>query len=218
MHDEVRDGDLECADAKSESSEADEENLRDELYDQFDVNRVDRLGIKYIIPILERTVDTESSYNINERSKILAEIALWEAYEDEPKFKIFVISTILIGFYDLLHTLNPAIYSVFFIALASLNGFISSLRSPSMIAAEAEGAEDENGMPGDYRATAHSSVNTNVTLVLFVIAVGVQLVLTSSLGPDEVLARNIADGLWHPALSAGALFLMPLILSRIWGE
>lgn len=218
MDEEVRDRDSEHGDAEGEPADDGEEELREELYDQFDVTWVGRLGIKYIIPILERTVDTESRYDIDERSKILAEIALWEAYDDEPKFRMFAIATVLIGIYDLLHTLNPAIYSVFFIALASLNGFVSSLRSPSMIAAEVEGAEDENGMPGDYRSTAYSSVNTNVTVVLFVIAVGVQVVLTSSLAPNELLVQNIADGSWHPVLSAGVLFLLPLIFGRIRSE
>jgi hypothetical protein len=210
-------------DTKSEedavtAAEVSEEDIRDELYEQFDVGRRARVGIKYIIPILEIFIDTESRYDIDTRSKILAEIALFQAYEREPKFKIFVWATVLIGVFDFLHSLDPVIYGVLFIALATINGFVSSLHSPATMVAELEGLKDENGMPADYRAQAFRSVNTNVTLALFVIAVGVQLLVTSSIVQGELIARNVADGMWHPAISVLVLTPIPVVLNRIRGS
>ncbi|MFC7230545.1 hypothetical protein ACFQMM_02595 [Saliphagus sp. GCM10025308] len=195
-----------------------EENLRETLYDQFDISTKGRVGIRWILPLLERSVETESRYDVDDRSKILAEIALFQAYEREPKFKMFAWAAVLIGGFDLLHTLNPGVYSVLFIALATINGFVSSLRSPAMMAAELEGATDEDGMPANYRTKALSSVNTNVTLVLFVIAIGIQLLMTGEFIQGEVVARNVADGRVSPAVSAIVLIAIPLVYNRIRGE
>lgn len=189
-----------------------EETLREELYDQFNVSPTGKVAISFILPLLDLIVKTESGYDIDPRSKILAEISLYEAYKEEPKFKIFAWATILLGTYDYLHTLNPAIYGITFIALATLNGFVSSLRSPSMMAAELEGAKDEHGMPADYRSKALSSVNTNVTLVLFVIAVGVQMLVTSSIVKGEVVSQNVANGVVNSAITAFMLLLTPFLL------
>lgn len=195
-----------------------EEDLREELYAQFDISTKGRVGIRWIISLLDQFVQTESRYDVDNRSKILAEIALFRAYEQEPKFKMFVWAAVLIGGFDLLHSLNPEVYSVLFIALATINGFVSSLRSPAMMAAELEGATDEDGMPANYRAKALSSVNTNVTLVLFVIAVGIQLLVTGDYVQGEIVARNVADGRVTPVISAIVLFAIPLVYNRIRGE
>lgn len=195
-----------------------EEDLREDLYGQFDISTKDRVAIRWILPLLDQFVQTESRYDIDKRSKILADIALFQAYEQEPKFKIFVWAAVLLGGFDLLHSLNPGFYSVLFIALATINGFVSSLRSPAMMAAELEGATDEDGMPANYRATALSSVNTNVTLVLFVVAVGIQLLVTGDFIRGEVIARNIAEGVVSPAISALVLFVIPWVYSRVRGE
>lgn len=175
-----------------------------------------QIAIKHILPALDRVVQTESRYNIGSRSKILAEIALFRAYEREPKFKMFVLAGLLIGAYDFLHTLQPSIYGILFIALATFNGFVSSLRSPAMMAAELEGVEDEDGMPADYRAKALSSVNTNVTVVLFAIAVGVQLLVTSSIIQAELVTQNVATSLVSPGVSALVLLTIPVILDHLW--
>lgn len=195
-----------------------EENLRETFYEQFNISTKGRIGIRWILPFLERYVETESRYDVDDRSKILAEIALFQAYEREPKFKMFAWAAVLIGGFDLLYPLNPGVYSVLFIALATINGFVSSLRSPAMMAAELEGAVDEDGMPANYRAKALSSVNTNVTLVLFVIAVGIQLLVTGDFVQGELVARNVADGRVSPTVSAIALIAIPLVYNRIRGE
>ena len=200
------------------SEKQSEKDLREELYDQFGIAMKGRVGIRWIIPHLDQGVQTESRYDIDKRSKILAEIALFQAYEQEPKFKIFVWAAILVGAFDLLHQLDPGVYSILFIALATINGFVSSLRSPAMMAAELEGTPDENGMPADYRAKALSSVNTNITLVLFVIAVGVQLFVTSGYAQQEIISRNLATGVLNPAISMAVLLAIPLLVSRITGE
>lgn len=202
-------------DSSSPTSEAD---LREELYEEFDVSRKGRLMIRYLLPILDKQINTESRYDVDPQSKILAEISLYQAYEEEPKFKIFAWAALLIGTYDLLHPLNPAFYGLLFAALATLNGFVSSLRSPSMMTAELEGATDTDGMPADYRAKAHSSVNTNVTLVLFVIAVGIQLLVTSSVIQGEIITQNVAVELLPPAVSALGLSSVPFLLYRLRGS
>jgi hypothetical protein len=131
---------------------------------------------------------------------------------------MFAWAAVLIGRFDLLHPLNPGVYSVLFIALATINGFVSSLRSPAMMAAELEGVTDDDGMPANYRAKALSSANTNVTLVLFVIAVGIQLLVTGDFVQGEIAARNVADGRVSPVISAIVLVAIPLVYNRIRGE
>lgn len=200
---------------KADSEEPSEEELRKALYEQFSISWSGELLIGYVLPILERTHGTESRYDIDDRPKILAEIALCQAYKQEPKFKMFVWAGILIGSFDYLHALNPSIYSILFIALATVNGFVSSLRSPSMMVAELDGLADEDGMPADYRAKAISSVNTNVTLVLFVIAVGIQILVNGGFVQGEVLAKNVADSMVNPFVSAGLLILLPVVYNWI---
>lgn len=200
---------------QDDSKEQSENALREELYEQFDVPARGGAMIQWILPLLELAVNTEERYDIDTRSKILAEIALYQAYEREPKFKLFLWAAVLIGGFDLLHPLNPDIYSILFLALATINGFASSLRSPQMLAAEVEGVPDEDGMPADYRAVALSSANTNVTLVLFVIAVGVQILLASAVVEGELVARNIAAGVVDPVVSGVLLLLLPVVW-RVW--
>lgn len=200
---------------ETDSEEPSEERLRRNLYDQFDISWAGRVMIAHIIPILDQGQEIESRYNIDDRRKILAEIALCQAYKQEPKFKIFIWAGILIGSFDYLHALNPSVYSILFISLATVNGFVSSLRSPSMIVAELEGLTDEDGMPADYRAKAFSSVNTNVTLILFLIAVSIQVLVSGGFVQGEVLARNVADGVVNPIVSAGFLIFAPVIYNRV---
>ena len=149
----------------SEESDSDAE-LREALYDRFDISWTGELIIEYILPILDKGRETDSRYEINDRQKILAEIALCKAYTQEPKLKMLIWTGGLIGTFDYLHALNPSVYSILFVALATVNGFVSSLRSLAMMVAEIEGLTNENGMLADYRAKALSSVNTNITLVL----------------------------------------------------
>lgn len=201
----------------SDTEDRSEEAIREDLYEQFDVPSQGGVMIRWILPLLDFLVETEQRYDIDARSKVLAEIALYQAYEREPKFKHFLWTAVLIGGFDILHPLNPDIYSILFLALATINGFASSLRSPSMLAAEVEGLPDEDGMPADYRATALSSANTNVTLVLFVIAVGVQLLLASTVIEGELVARNIAEGVVNPVVSVVLLLLLPVVW-RVWRD
>jgi uncharacterized membrane protein len=192
-----------------------EEELRNELYDQFDLSQTDKLAIEHIIQRLERHVDIEERHDINPRSKILSEIALYQAYRSEPKFETFAWAGALLLGYDVLHTLNPTFYGIVFVGLATVNGFISSLRSPSMMAAELEGETDENGMPANYRAKAIESVNTNITMVLFGIAFSIQFLVTSSLVTGDLITRNLADGLVNPYYTAVAFFVLSAIYYKI---
>lgn len=198
-----------------EEQRSEEEELRNELYDQFDLSWAEKFGIEHIIPRLERYVDTEERYDIAPRSRILSEIALFQAYQSEPKFKLFAWAGALLIGYDFLHALNPTLYGVVFVGLATLNGFVSSLRSPSMMVAELEGETDEDGMPANYRAKALESVNTNITMVLFAIAFIIQFLVTSSLVTGDLITRNLADGLVNPYYTAVAFLVLPLIYYKI---
>ena len=200
------------------SGQQSEEDLRAELYRELGVSTREKVGIRYILPILDRVARTDSRYEIDTRSKILAEVALIRAYIGEPKLRVFTSAALLLAIYDILHPLNPRFYWIFLGAIATINGFLVALRSPSMIAAELEEAKGHDGMPAHYRAKALSSVNTNITLVLFVLAVGVQLVVTSSLVEGELLTANVADGILDPWVSAFVLAVLPIVLAFIRGR
>jgi hypothetical protein len=194
-----------------------EQELRSELYEQFGLSGVEKFGIEHIIPRLERYVDTEERYEIDIRSKILSEIALFQAYQSEPKFKLFAHAGVLLVGYDTLHTFDPAFYGVVLVGLATLNGFVSALRSPSMMAAELEGEADEDGMPANYRAKALESVNTNIAMVLFGIAFSIQIMVTSSLVTSELIAQNLADGIVNPYYTAVAFMMFPVLYYKARG-
>jgi len=200
---------------ESDSGGQSEDELRKELYEQFDIGKKGELGIRYIIPRLDKTVETEKKYDIDERSKILAQIALFKAYEDAGVFRTLTWSVLLIAAFDVLHYLNPQLIGILFVAITTFNGFVGSLRSPEMMAAELEGVQDEEGMPADYRTTAYSSVNTNVTLVLFTVAVMVQLLVTSSVVQGEVLTQNLWDGVIPAVATAFGLFTTPILYGRL---
>ena len=192
--------------AQSDGSSKDE--LRRKLYDQHDVSTVGQKIIERILPKLEENVGTESRYDIDLRSKIQAEIALMEAYRREPKIKIFAVLGLGLLAFDTLHALDPAVYSIVFIGAATINGFVAALRSPSMMAAELEEIKDENGMPANYRAKALSSVNTNITIVLFAIALGIQLLTTTMIVEGEVITQNLADGMVSPWITGSAIAVL----------
>lgn len=196
-------------------SEKSEDELRQELYERFDIEKKGRLGIRYIIPRLDKTVEADRKYDINARSKILAQIALFKAYDDAAVFTTLAWSVFLIATFDVLHYLNPELIGIILAAITTLNGFIGSLRSPEMMAAELEGAKDKQGMPADYRTTAYSSVNTNITLVPFIVAVIVQLLVTSSVIQGEVLMQNLWDGVVPPVATALSLPLIPVLYQRV---
>jgi len=185
-----------------------EQELREELYDQHDVSMVGQTIIEKILPKLGENVDTASRYDIDPSSKIQAEIALMEAYCREPKIKIFVVLGLGLLAFDTLHALDPAVYGIVFIGAATVNGFVAALRSPSMMAAELEGLKDQNGMPANYRAKALSSVNTNITILLFVIALGIQLVTTTTIIEGELITQNLADGMVSPWATGGAVAVL----------
>ena len=194
----------ECA----QSDGLSEKELREELYDQHDVSLAGQTIIEGILPKLEDNVDTESRYDIDPRSKIQAEIALMEAYRREPKVKIFTVLGLGLLAFDTLHALDPAVYGIVFIGAATVNGFVTALRSPSMMVAELEGLKDEDGMPANYRAKAFSSVNTNITILLFVIALGIQLLTTTTVVEGEVITQNLADGMVSPWVTGSAVAVL----------
>lgn len=192
-----------------------EEKLRSELYEQLDVSQIEKFGIEHIVQRLERNVDTEERYELDPRSKILSEIALIRAYRSEPKFGMFAYSGAVLICYDILHVLNPAFYGTVFVGVATLNGFISSLRSPSMMAVELEGETDEDGMPANYRAKAIESVNTNITMLLFGIAFTIQIITISSIVTDDLITRNLAAGTVNPFYTFAILVLLARLVYKI---
>lgn len=196
-----------------------EVSRRSELYDQFNITAVEEKFIRYLSLVLEWIVQMnfkfDVQYDTDPRSQILAEIAVTRAYIREPKFKLFTTSTMLIALYDLLHPLPPSIYPIFLIGLATLNGFLSSVRSPTMLAAEIKNTTDEDGMPVEYRHRAVAAANTTVTIVLFAVAIVVQVLVTTSVIQGEILTQNIADGFIHPSVSALMLLVGWYFFERV---
>jgi len=72
-------------------------------------------------------------------------------------------------------------------------------------------------MPANYRAKAYTSVNTNVSIVLFVIAVGIQILVTGGFMEGELVSRNIAEGDMNSLISGVVLFFTPIIVRLIHG-
>ncbi|MCD2204511.1 hypothetical protein [Halobacterium sp. KA-6] len=207
----------EAVEGREEPDDAENEGggLREDLYEQFDVTDFDRLMIVALTSMLELSLQTESRYDVDERSEILAQIALYQAYERSPKLKFFAwVTTFIVGF-DLLYPLSPGIYGIYFIAFATVNGFLSTFRAPLRMAAELEGAVDEDGMPADYRARALTSVNTNITLVLFAIGVVFQVLVSGGHVQGEIVTRNVAGGRVNPIISGIVLLSLPIIYNRI---
>jgi hypothetical protein len=204
-------------DGKSEDGEGEnpEQDIRDELYEQFGVSKVEKLIIRYLLSVLNSQVKRVSQYDVDTQSKVLAEIALYRAYNRVPKFKLIIWGLILTGMYDLLYTFDPSFYPIVLGALVTYNGFVSSLRTPEMIAAELKRVTDNQGMPADYREKARSSANTSVSIVLFTIVVGVQLLVTSSVIQGEIFPQNTLRATVSPIVSAVVLFSIPLLTSFV---
>lgn len=202
----------------SQGEVQDSNELRSSLYETFEISWAGSLMISYLFPLLERHVVIDSRYDISQRSVILAEIALYEAYTREPKFQLFFSLGMVVGFYDMLHPLSPHVYGILFVGVATINGLTSSLRSPKMMAAELESEPDDKGMPADYRAKAISSASTNVTIVLLAIALLIQVFVTSSVLPSELLKQNYAVGTpIGPLASIVFLTIIIYLVSEIRG-
>ncbi|OAQ54844.1 hypothetical protein HTG_04555 [Natrinema mahii] len=195
-----------------DSNSPSEEELRAEMYEELNVTKKERAVIEKILPRLEWLVQTESRYDIDTRSKILAEISLARAYVQEPKGKLLVSIAGLIGVYDYLHAMEVGVYPVLLGAFVSLYGLAVSLRSAPMMAVELEGLKDGDGMPADYKTKALSSVTTNASLLRFSIVLGIQLLVVGSFIQGELLTANVADGMVYPGISAFILFITPIAL------
>lgn len=197
--------------ARAESAE----EVKQDLFQEYGVSWIGQFFIENILNSSIFDIDTHPDvvYDTTVNSEVLAGIALLEAYKQEPKFKLFLYLGLIIGFYDLLHFLPVQVYGVLFVALATLNGLLSSLRSPKMLAAELESETDDKGMPADYRAKAIRSVRTNVTIVLLTFAFGIQVLISASVLPYELLTQNYAVGTpLHPLITSG--FLLALLFIK----
>lgn len=205
--------------ARAESAE----EVKQDLFQEYGVSWIGQFFIENILNSSIFDIDThpDEVYDTTVNSEVLAGIALLEAYKREPEFKLFLYLGFIIGFYDLLHLLPVQVYGVLFVALATLNGLLSSLRSPKMLAAELESETDDKGMPADYRAKAIRSVRTNVTIVLLTFAFGIQVLISASVLPSELFTQNYATGTsLHPLITSG--FLLGLLFikgnSKLWGR
>ena len=201
---------------RKEEDELSTTQIREEIYEQFGVSWVERKFIDHVFPLLEANAQTEERYETSTRSEALAEVALFKAYKDEPKFKLFISLGVVLSLYDILHQLSPQVYGILFVGFATINGLSSSLRSPKMIAAELESVTDENGMPADYRAKALNSASTNVTIVLLAIAIVIQVLISSSVIQAEIWGANYAAGtVIHPSYTIAGLLTLLFLKGKL---
>lgn len=202
--------------ACSNGRRGENEGLRSELYDQFEISQLDQIMLSSVLPILYDRVEVEPRYNTSPHSEILAEIALYQAFKGEPKFRLLFSLSMVIGFYDLLHPLTSQVYPVIFVGVVTINGLISSLRSPKYLAAKLDSELDEKGMPADYRAEATNSASSAITMVLLTIAVTLQLLISNSELPPELLLQNYAVGTEiDPIMTIFFLLIVVYLIGRV---
>jgi hypothetical protein len=201
------------------SSIATDERSRDELYEEFGINEIEArliLLINIAFSLIVNRLNLKEDYEISSESQILAEIALLEAYKREPTYGLLLKSGLVIGLYDILHPLPSEIYGLLLVAVATVNGLTSRLRSPKMVAAEIKSETDEMGVPADIRLKATNIASTSITIVLLTIAVLVQVLISGQVIGSELLNQNYAVGtLAKPWLSALLVILIPYLLDKI---
>lgn len=171
---------------------------REALYDKYNMPTSGRLFVAYLLPVLETAIEVESDIETNTHDEVLAEIALWKAFDSEPKTKPFLILTSILLFYDYLYSLPFGAYGLSIVGLATLGGLLASLRGRHLLAAEYAGKSDEDGIPAGLRFKAINVASSTVTLVFVAIGIGVQMMATSGLVDSELLKQNQMIGGLYP--------------------
>lgn len=163
---------------------------RQELYDKHNMPTAGCIFVAHLLPILETMIKVESDIETDPHDEVLAEIALWKAFNNEPKTKPFLILSSFLLFYDYLYSLPLGVYGLSIVGLATLGGLMPSLRGRRLLAAEHAKETDEDGIPANLRLSAINVANSSVTLVFVAVGIAVQMMATSGLVGGELLKQN----------------------------
>lgn len=166
-------------------------SIREEMYDEYNMPSNGRTFVKYFLPVLERYVQPEDNIRTDRRDEVLAEIALWKAFDSEPKNMPFIILSAILLSYDYLYSMPVGIYGVSIVGLATVGGLITSVRGRKLLAAEYAGETDGDGIPAGLRLNAMNVASTTVTLVYVTLGIIVQMIGSSGLVGNEFLSSNI---------------------------
>lgn len=189
---------------------------RDELYDRYNMPRAGRIFAAYLLPVIEQLIDVESDIETETHDEVLAEVALWKAFDNEPKWKPFIIVTGLVAVYDYLFPLPFGVYGLSIVGFATLLGLVPSVRGRYLLAAEHAGKTDEDGIPADLKLKAMSVASSAVSLVFISIGITVQLMATSGIVGAEFLSQNrIVGGPIPPIVTIGVLLAVPYVYGLI---
>lgn len=183
---------------------------RENLYERHNLSSPGRKFIAYILPIFEWSVDFGEELEADTHEEVLAEIALWKAFDDEPTLTPFVRLTVLLLIFDYLHHLPFVVYGMLIVGLATLSGLASGLGGSRLLAAEFAGKTDEDGIPASLLVRATNIASSTVTLVFLSIGLGIQLIATLEADRVELVGQNIMSS--GPLPPLGTVFLLTVAL------
>ncbi|WP_254832082.1 hypothetical protein [Haloglomus salinum] len=183
---------------------------REEIYDKHNMPRAGRWFVAYLLPILEMVIEVDDGIETKTEDEALAEIALWKAFDNEPKTRPFVLLTSILLFYDYLYHLPFGAYGLFIVGLATLIGLTASIRGRRMLAADYAQVTDEDGIPASLRFRAITVASSTVSLVFVAIGISVQMMATSGLVDSELLHQNKMTGSQLPPIATIAVILLGL--------
>ena len=181
---------------------------REELYDKYNMPTAGRFFVAHLLPVLEMAIEFESDIQTETHDEVLAEVALWKAFDNEPKIKPFIIQTGFLAFYDYLYSFPFGLYGLFIVGLATVMSLIPSVQGRYLLAAGYAGQTDEDGIPADLRLKAITVANSTVSLVFVGIGIVVQMMATSGIVGGELLSQNrMAGGPIPPIVTIGMILV-----------
>lgn len=167
---------------------------REELYNKYNMPTAGQFFVAYLLPILEMAIQYESDIKTNTHDEVLAEVALWKAFDNEPKLRPFGIQTGLLLLYDYLYSLPFGVYGLSIVGLATILALIPSVQGRYLLAASHAGDTDEDGIPADLRMKAITVASSTVSLVFVAVGITVQMMATSGIVGAELLNQNQMAG------------------------
>ena len=169
-----------------------EDNLsQSELYDKYELSWVGRIFVTHALPHLNKKLEPREDYDTNREDEIMAEIAVWRAFNAAPIFRPYLILIALIAVYDYSYPMPVEIYAVLIVGLASLNGIITNLRSKTLLAAEYADLSDERGIPASLTLSATNAVNSSINLVFVACGLIIQLIISAEVVNSEILTQDV---------------------------
>lgn len=185
---------------------------RSELYDEFEVPWAGRVFAKYLLPVLDLALDVDDEYDTQVQTEVMAEIALWRAFSEEPKFKPYLLLVGMAAVFDYLYQLPVEVYGIAVVGLATLGGIMTNIRSRRLLAAEYSELENEKGVPASLRLSAINAASSSITLVFVGIGIILQLVISIGVLGNELLKQNILVNSGFPPLGIVIILTVALIV------